>query len=264
MWRTNNRKAYKAFQVNDIFNDIFLCNLACLLKGWIAYFKVILLKFQLQNKLPNQDGATSHTPIGLSKKVSTSTELKEFVFQEDAELPSHTPFQGTCCKFYPKQHFLLLQLKWFGFVVFPRRYMGLSFSWHFSPPTSILPCLLKLHVLWWSTSPAQSIVNFGAITEGLVIIKDISNKNNISMTGNWSLWKGRCSNLHRARSRNPSGYYEGLIYSSNKNRKLRTLQYFTFDTRISLHCNLPKTNDPPWKRINPVRNQTKAFSWVSY
>lgn len=28
-------------------------------------------------------------------------------------------------------------------------------------------------------------LNLGAITEGLVIIKDISNKNNISMTGNW-------------------------------------------------------------------------------
>lgn len=36
-------------------------------------------------------------------------------------------------------------------------------------------------------SPAQGIVNFGAITEGLVIIKDISNKNNTSMTGNRKL-----------------------------------------------------------------------------
>lgn len=34
-------------------------------------------------------------------------------------------------------------------------------------------------------SPAQGNVNFGAVTEGLVIIKGISNKNNMSTTGNW-------------------------------------------------------------------------------
>lgn len=58
--------------------------LDCLFQSFCLNFsyKINLPTNQSASQPTSQDGATSHMPIGLSKKgISTSTELKESVFQ---------------------------------------------------------------------------------------------------------------------------------------------------------------------------------------
>lgn len=103
------------------------------------------------NQPTSQDGATSQKPIGLSVKgLSTPTELKQSVFQWLAKLPLPHSLPGDLLQVLPKTALSTPATKVVSGFVSPRRYMGLSFSWHYSPLTIILPCLLKLHILWWS------------------------------------------------------------------------------------------------------------------